>query len=389
MTAKTYQRRSMLAILSAGALLLTACDEGGKKIAAKPPRAPHVVVTPVVERTVPIIMEFSGTLKAVKSVDIIPRVSGYVKERNFEEGSFVKKGAHLYLIDPRQFKDALDGYQAQIKYDRASLTFWKSEVKRFNALLKRGNVSREKAEDAVSKEREKAALVEKARANIESAKLDLEFCKITAPFDGRIGQTRVNIGAVVTEQKDVMVTVVQIDPIYVEFNISRAQLFEITEIINSGRGGGESILGLPAEVILPHGGAYGTRGKIDFISSQIDPNTDTITARAVFTNQTVGKAGMMLIPGQYAPVRIFVGRIPNALLVPNEAITETQAGKHVFVVGADGKVAQRNVATGSSFDSQRHITKGLKKGERVVVEGLQKVRPGMAVKAMLKTAKPS
>ena len=189
-------RLYILAALGLIVLLTAACDGKAKKQAVKPP-PPDVQVTEVTQGKVPIVMEFSGTIKAIKTVDIIPRVSGYIDERHFEEGTFVKEGDPLYLIDPRPYKAQLDAYKAQLKLDQASLVFWQKETKRYQSLVKQGAASKEKTEGTIAKRDETLATVAKDKANIENAQLDLSFTNITAPFDGRIQETRINVGNLV------------------------------------------------------------------------------------------------------------------------------------------------------------------------------------------------
>ena len=359
--------------------LLTGCDGKAKKQPVKP-APPDVQVTEVSERKVPIVMEFSGTIKAIKTVDIIPRVSGYINERNFEEGTFVKQGDPLYLIDPRPYKSQLDASQAQLKLDQASLTFWKKEVKRYTSLSKQGAASKEKAEGTVAKRNELLATVAKDKADIENAQLDLSFTDITAPFDGRIQQTRINVGNLVQKQRDVLTTLVQMDPAYVVFNISRSAVFEIQLLKRQGKL--FETKDMRIEILLPDGSTYARQGKVNFISFQINPTTDTVLVRGIIPNnkdQAVGDYD--LIPGQYAPVRLILGEDPAALLIPQPALVESQIGKQVFVVNADNKVESRIVEVGRGYQGQWIIKKGLKKGEKVIVEGTQKVRPGMVVDA--------
>jgi len=190
--------------------LTVACDGKAKKQAVKP-APPDVQVTEVTQGKVPIVMEFSGTIKAIKTVDIIPRVSGYINERHFEEGTFVKKDEPLYPIHPRPYKSQLDAYNAQLKLDRASLTFWRKETKRYQTLVKQGAASREKTEATIAKRDEALATVAKDKANIENAQLDLSFTNIAAAFDGRIQETRINGGNLGQQKRDVLTTRVQMD----------------------------------------------------------------------------------------------------------------------------------------------------------------------------------
>ena len=220
----TY-RPGMFAVGCVLILLLTGCGDKSKQKAAPPP--PTVTVTKVAQQKIPIIMQFSGTITSVKTVDIIPRVSGYIEKRYFEEGTFVQEGDPLYLIDPRPFKSRLDAHNAQLKSHQASLAFWKSETARYERLAAQGAASQEKKEGTITKLNETRADIEKDRADIENARLQLSFTRIKAPFSGRIQQTRINVGNLVQKQRDVLTTLVQMDPIYVVFNLSRNQVYQI------------------------------------------------------------------------------------------------------------------------------------------------------------------
>ena len=356
-------------------LLTVACDGKAKKQAVKPP-PPDVAVAEVVQDKVPIVMEFSGTIKAIKTVDIVPRVSGYIEKRYFKEGTIVQEGDALYLIDPRPYKAQLDAYDAQLKLDRAGLAFWQKEVKRYKSLVKQGAASKEKTEGTIANRDEMLATVEKDKADIENVALDLSFTNIKAPFNGRTQETRINVGNLVQQQRDVLTTLVQMDPIYVVFNISRNQVYEIQKQKRQGKV--LPVEEMRTEVLQPDGSKYPHEGKINFISFRINPTTDSVLVRATLPNRkSGGTGGYDLIPGQYAPVRLILGENANALLIPQPALVESQIGKQVFVVNAENKVESRSVEVGRGYQHQWIIKKGLKKGEKVVVEGTQKVRPGM------------
>ena len=369
----------ILAALGLILLFMLACDGKAKKQAVKP-APPDVQVAEVIQAKVPIVMEFSGTIQAIKTVDIVPRVSGYIDKRHFEEGTFVKKDDPLYLIDPRPYKAKLDALEAQLKLDQAGLAFWQKETKRYTKLVKQGAASKEKTEGTIAKRDELLATVTKDKADIENAQLDLSFTNITAPFDGRIQQTRINVGNLVQQQRDVLTTLVQMDPVYVVFNISRTHVFEIQLLKRQGKL--FETKDMRIDILLPDGSTYARQGKVNFISFQINPATDTVLVRGIIANNNDQAAGDYdLIPGQYAPVRLILGQDPAALLIPQPALVESQIGKQVFVVNPDNKVESRSVEVGRGYQGQWIIKKGLKKGDKVIVEGTQKVRPGMVVDA--------
>jgi membrane fusion protein (multidrug efflux system) len=357
-------------------LLLTGCGDKSKE--KTPPPPPTVTVAEVAQQKIPIIMQFSGTITSVKTVDIIPRVSGYIEKRYFEEGTFVKEGDPLYLIDPRPFKARLDANMAQLKSHQASLAFWENEAARYERLAAQGAASQEKKEGALTKLNETRAAIEKDKADIENARLELSFTRIKAPFSARIQQTRINVGNLVQKQRDVLTTLVQMDPIYVVFNISRNQVYQIQLLKRKGKV--FPVEEMKVELLLPDGSSYQQQGKVNFISFRINPTTDSVTVRGVFRNKVTERGDYDLIPGQYAPVRLILGENPDALLIPETALVQTQAGTNVFVVGKDDKVESRKVVAGTSYKQQRVIIDGLKHGEQVIIEGVQKVRPGMAVK---------
>lgn len=340
--------------------------------------APSVVVSDVKQETVPIIIEVAGTVQPVKTVKIVPRVSGYIFERNFTEGSNVSEGDPLYLVDPRPYQSKLDTLNARLKEHQASLEFWTSEAKRFDRLAKQGNVSQEDKERNDAKKAEVEASIEADNADIENAELDLGFTKITAPFSGRIQDTLVHVGDLVQKHQTELTTVVQIDPIYVKSNISRAQVYRVQQLQQQGLAP-KAENEFTAQLVMPDGSIYSHPGTLNYISALIDPSTDTTEVRFEFPNPTKG-AQLSLIPGQYIPLRMIVGHQPDALLIPEQSLLQSQEGTHVFVVDKDNKVEKRMVKLEATHEQQWIVNEGLKQGERVIAEGLQKVRPGMEVK---------
>ncbi|MEM7023285.1 MAG: efflux RND transporter periplasmic adaptor subunit [Pseudomonadota bacterium] len=360
-------------------LFVAGCDSQSQSSAAAPP-TPHVTYAEATQGSVPIVMRFSGTVRSVKTVQIIPRVSGYVKERFFTEGTTVNENDRLYQIDPRPFQAALDQLNAQLKVNQANLAYWNDEADRYGEAVKTGAVSTQEYDEAVTQQQEAAADVTQTQAEITNAKLNLEFTDITAPFDGRIQQTLLFVGDLADAYQDTLTSLVQVDPVYVIFNITRRDLFEIQALQTQGL-----IKDLQKtakiELTMPDGSDYKQQGQLDFIGSEINPNTDTLTFRAVIPNDFSHSEEGDLVPGQYVPVRMVLGERPDAVLMPKAALIETQAGQHVFVVDKDNKVVSKNVVIGQPYHDQWVVKSGLEKGEKVVVGGLQKVRPGQTVEA--------
>ena len=357
-------------------LLLPGCDDRGSSAAAPPP--PKVTVAEVAQGPVPISMQFSGTVRAVKTVEIIPRVSGYIEKRSFVEGAEVKTGDPLYTIDPRPFQASLDQLNAQLAVNQANLTYWGEEAKRYGAAVQSGAVSAQQYEEANTRQQEAQASVEQTQAEIVNAQLNLSFTDILAPFEGRIQQTLRYEGDLVDAYQDTLTSLVQIDPVYVIFNVTRRELFEIQAMQVEGLVG-KLEESATIELTLPDGSGYGQQGKLDFIASQIDPSTDTLTFRAVIANDFTHSSEGDLVPGQYVPVRMVLGERPDALLIPKAALMETQAGEQVYVVDGDNKVASRTIEVTRPYQDSWVVSSGLQKGERVIVDGLQKVRAGAVV----------
>jgi RND family efflux transporter MFP subunit len=317
-------------------------------------------------------------VQSVKTVQIVPRVSGYIEKRSFTEGDDVKTGEPLYLIDPRPFQATVDQLTAQLAVNQANLTYWNDEAKRYGDAVKTGAVSAQQYDEAVTKQSEAQATLEDTQAQIVNAKLNLSFTDITAPFDGRIQQTLKYEGDLVDAYSDPLTSLVDVDPVYVIFNVTRRDLYEIQALQAQGlvQTIEESAV---IELSRPDGSLYGKKGKIDFVSAQIDPTTDSLTFRAVIANDFTHTREGDLVAGQYVPVRMVLGQQPDTLLIPKPALLETQAGQQVYVVDKDDKVVTRKVAVGQPYQDQWVITSGLEEGERVIVDGLQKVRPGHVV----------
>ncbi len=355
---------------------LSACNK--EKPVVAPPPPPKVVTTPVLEQTVPFIMQFPGTVTPYKEVAIKPRVSGYVGAHQFLEGSFVKKGDLLYEIDPQPFQATLDAANAKLEQDKATLAFWTSELKRYNKLVKRGAISKEKRDTTATRKKEFLATINQDKADIQQAKLDLGYAHITAPFDGWIQKTKVYDGAVVSKQVTELTTLIALDPIYVIFNLSRQEAYIIQQLSKQGLGP-KKRSDMTGSIILSDGTAYPQEGHVDFTNSSFNPNTDTMEARVIFPNKLPDDADnnqmmLSLIPGQYVPLNLTVGHRPNSLLIPKTALIETQEGSFVFTVDKDNKVKKQMVTTGVAYKGSWIIKKGLKKGDVVVSQGTQKIK---------------
>ena len=364
------------AVGSVLAFLLMGCEE--KQEAAPPPPPPKVVLAEAAKETVPIVLQASGTMEAVKDVKIIPRVSGYIFERYFTEGSFVDKDAPLYLIDPRPFEDRLERLQAELKGQEAQLKFWEAEEKRYTRLAKQGAASVEEAEAAAAKLATTQSDIAATKVKIRNAELDVSYTRINAPFYGRIQETLINVGNLVQAQQDVLTSLVMMDPIYVSFRLSRSQVFEIQKLRRKRQA--FEVKDMIVEVVLPDGQLFQKKGRVDFVSTEIDPSTDSVTVRGILDNPKNNElSDFDLFPGQYVPVRLTIGELPDALVIPQTAVVQTQVGRHAYVVGQDNKAELRTLELSATHGEKWVVTKGLKAGERVVAEGVQKVKSGTEV----------
>jgi len=343
---------------------------GCKKKKEAPPKTepPLVTVAPVELKTVPIHINYVGTITAVKTVDIRARVEGFLEKRLFKEGEDVKKGKLVYVIERELYKAELEMSLAQLAKDEAALTFALEQVKRYEPLVEQDFVTREKFDDYRTKAKEAAAAVEADRAQVERARLNLSYCTMYSPINGRIGRTLVNVGNLVGAGEDTkLATIVQLDPIYVYFSPSDEDLRIILKYRQEKA--------QPVDVILSDGSAHPHQGKVDFIDNVVDPKANTVTMRAVVPNPE-----KTLLPGVYVQARLFLADFPDTPLIPEQAVAEDQGGTYVYVVGPDNKVQTRRVKTPYTYKGYRIVPKGLKAGEKVIIEGMQLVRPDMVVR---------
>jgi membrane fusion protein, multidrug efflux system len=335
----------------------------------EPPRpsAPQVAVAPVIHKSVPVYLDFVGNLRATQEVEVRARVKGYLIKRDFRDGADVKEGDLLFVIDPREYQADLERAQAQVARDQASLAFARSQVRRYEPLTAKDLTPEDTLENYQTIAREKAAAVKGGEAAVQLARLNLSYCTIRAPLSGRIGRRLVDVGNLVGAGEDTLLaTIVQMDPIYVFFSPGERHLPQIMQHHREGK--------LKVQIRLADGSVHPQPGKLDFIDNRVDPATATIAMRAVVPNPD-----RRLVPGQYVSVRLRLTE-REALLAPERALGTDQIGSHYFVVGPDNLVEQRYVRTGARHDDNLIvIEEGLEAGEQVVVEGIQRVRPGMAV----------
>jgi len=352
----------------AAALVCAGCGEGTP--AAPPPV--DVVVADVVQRDVPITSEWIGTTQGLVDAEIRAQVSGYLMSRNYKEGSLVAQGDLLFVIDPRPYRAALENARGQLGRAHAALTKAEQDVARYTPLVKEGAVSQQELDNAIQARNAGRAAVQSAQADLDKAQLDLGFTEIRSPIAGIAGIAEAQVGDLVGPSRSEPLTVVsQMDPIQVVFSVSEREYLEYRHAHAVPKEGRPVV---PLSLVLSDGSLYPHPGFSTVTGRAVDPKTGTIVLKGEFPNP-----GNMLRPGLYARVRAVLDTRKGALLVPQRAVQELQGTYQVAVVGADDKVEMRVVEPGPREGGFWVIDKGLSAGERVVVEGLQKVRTGVAV----------
>jgi len=362
---------SVLAFVVIGSVLFSVwgCKKGEQKMEAPPP---EVQVVEVMQKDVPIYQEWIGTMDGLVNATIRAQVSGYLIKQNYREGQLVKKGQVLFEIDPRLFQAALTQVQGELARQEASHENAKLTLARVKPLAEQNALSKKDLDDATSAELATQASVLTAQAAVQKAELDLEFTRITSPIDGIAGIAKAQLGNLVgpgsTEE---LTTVSTVDPIKVYFQVSEQQLLKTRGGMEKSEAHAREI---PLQLILSDGSVYPYQGEFSLADRQVDVTTGTIKVAALFPNP-----GNWLRPGQFARVRAQMEVKKGALLVPQRAVTEMQGRYLVAVVGQDNKVSIRPVKAGHRIGADLITDEGLKPGERIVAEGIQKVREGLTV----------
>ena len=369
-----------LGLALAGAFLLAAC--GGKEAPPGPgaggPGAPAVTVVTVQTESVPVASELPGRTSPYQIAELRPQVTGIVKERLFKEGSEVKAGQVLYRIDPATYQAAFDSAQANLARAEANLYAARLKAGRYAELVKIEAVSKQANDEADAALKQAQADVGAARAALDRTRIDLGYTRVTSPIAGRISRSAVTPGALVTaNQADALATVQKLDPIYVDLTQSSADMLRMRRDLESGRLQRAAGNAVPVQLVLEDGSVYGVEGRLAFSEVTVDEGTGSVTLRAVFPNSK-GE----LLPGMYVRARLTQGTQDNAILLPHAAVSRDPHGNAtVMLVNAENTVEPRVVKTGQSIGDKWVVSEGLAPGDRVIVEGLQKARPGSPVQA--------
>ncbi|EOV3140977.1 efflux RND transporter periplasmic adaptor subunit [Enterobacter hormaechei] len=358
------------------AALLTGCD--GQENPQQHAQAPQVSVHIVKSAPLAVTTELPGRTDAYRVAEVRPQVSGIILHRNFTEGSDVKAGESLYQIDPAIYQAAYDNAKGELVKAQAAANIAHLTVKRYVPLVGTQYVSKQEYDQAVATAQQADASVVAAKAGVESARINLAYTKVTSPINGRIGKSSVTEGALVTNgQATALATVQQLDPIYVDVTQSSSDFMRLKQQTSLQKGDTSSV-----ELLMENGQPYPLKGTLQFSDVTVDESTGSITLRALFPNPQ-----HMLLPGMFVRARIDEGTQPDAILVPQQGVTRTPRGDAtVLVVNEKNQVESRTVVAPQAIGDRWLITEGLKNGDRVIISGLQKVRPGVTVVAIPDTA---
>lgn len=353
------------------AALLAGCD--GSESQQQHAQAPQVTVYVVKSAPLAVTTELPGRTDAYRVAEVRPQVSGIILQRNFTEGSDVNAGDSLYQIDPATYQAAFDSAKGELAKAEAAANIAHLTVKRYLPLVGTQYVSRQEYDQAVANARQADASVMAAQAGVETARINLAYTKVSSPINGRIGKSTVTEGALVTNgQATALATVQQLDPIYVDVTQSSTDFMQLQQSSLQKDQGTRTV-----QLLMENGQPYPLKGTLQFSDVTVDESTGSITLRAVFPNPQ-----HRLLPGMFVRARIDEGIQPDAILVPQQGVTRTPRGDAtVLVVDEQNKVESRTVVAPQAIGDRWLVTQGLKNGDRVIVSGLQKVRPGVAVVA--------
>ena len=370
-------RGAAVLLCAGGALALAGCEEKNTYVAPPPPT---VTVAPVLQQPVQRYLELTGNTASINTVDLNARVQGFLTDIKYQDGQLVKKGTVLFVIEQDQYKADVAQAQAVLAANQALQVQAEAEYNRQNQLAKQDFASQATLDQARAKRDQAVANVQNAQASLDIAKINLSYTEVAAPFDGVVTAHLQDIGALVGYGSPTkLATIVEVSPIYVWFSLSENQVLNIKDALakqgRTIRSVTENMTDIPVEIGLQTETGFPHKGKLDYISPQVDPGTGTLTVRAIFDNKDLA-----LLPGLFARVRLPLGPAEPAILVNDNAIGTNQTGAYVLTVGKDNVVSQMQVQMGQLQDKGlRALNGGLNGGEQVVINGLQRAIPGSKV----------
>jgi len=363
------------AIAATGGALFGLTASHAESPAAAPPAMPVSVAT-VVQQEVALWDEFSGRLEAVQRVDVRPRVAGALQSVHFREGALVKQGDLLFTVDPAPFAAEVDRAEAQVVAAQARMSYSRSEMERANRLWDERAIAQRERDERLNAQREADANLRAAQAALQTARLNLGYTQVRAPVTGRVGRIEVTQGNLVAAGAGapVLTTLVSVSPIYASFDTDEQIVARALEGLRTGKSARTLIESIPVQMGTGTAGSTPHTGHLQLIDNQVDARSGTVRVRAVFDN-----ADGALMPGQFARIRMGQVKNTQAVLINERAVGTDQSKKYVMVVAEGNKAEYREVQLGAPVDGLRVVTSGLKAGERIVVNGLQRVRPGAAI----------
>jgi RND family efflux transporter MFP subunit len=376
MTLGSFARAAMML---ASTMLIAACGENNRYAAPPPPK---VAVAAPIEQQVTRYYEATGNTAAVNSVDLVARVQGFVQAISYTDGDFVKKGTSLFTIEPEPYRLKVEGAKSAVTSAQATLTQAEAEFKRQADLITKQVSTQANYDKALAQRDSAQADLQSQQSNEKQAEINLGYTDVTAPFDGVVTARQVSVGELVGagSTPTTLATIVQLDPVWVNFNASERDVLRVrANLASSGRTVAD-LIGIPVEIGLQNEEGYPHVGKLDYVAPTVNSSTGTLAVRATLQNDKRG-----LLPGFFVRVRVPSEPKP-ALLVPDVALGTDQGGRYVLVVNKDNVVEQRKVETGPLVDAMRVIDKGLTKDDRVVVGGIMLAIPGQKVDAQVQSA---
>jgi RND family efflux transporter MFP subunit len=376
---RSVQRVAAAVFIAAMAVVPSGCKNAAPTAA---PDVPEVAVTDVIQQDVTLSSDWVGTTEGFVNADIYPKISGYLLKQNYRDGDAVQAGQLLFQIDPREYQAALDQALGNLAQAQAQLKQNQQNLDRYTVLYRQAVISKQDFQNQTQSTRATAAQVQANQGAVESAKLNLEWTRVISPVNGVAGIAKTQVGDLVSPTS-LLTTVSQLDPIKVEFPISEQQYLHFAGRINQDPQA-RAKNGPKFDMILADGSTYKYPGQLYDVNRQVNIQTGTIEVQATFPNP-----GNTLRPGLYAKIRAATDTVHNALLVPQDAVLETQGQYQVAVVDADNKVTMRTVTIGKQVGGLRLIDSGISPGERVITEGLQKVHDGMEVKPRVVPLQPA
>ena len=375
--------RSRTAALAAVALTLAACGQGKSGAAGGQGQGGPTPVGVIIAKTEPVTLtsELTGRTSAYLVSEVRPQVSGIVKARLFQEGGYVRAGQPLYQIDPATYQAAYNSAAAGLAQAQAAATAARLKADRYKGLVEINAVSKQDNDDAQAASLQAAANVAAQKAAVDTARINLNYTRVLAPISGRVGKSSVTAGALVTaSQADALATVQDLSKIYVDLTQSSADMLKLQSALNNGQLGRSGSAQVTLK--LEDGSTYPVPGRLEFSDVTVDPTTGSVGLRATFDNPNG-----VLLPGMYVRAILGKGVANDGMLIPQQAVSrDPKGGATVMVVGAKGAAETRPIATTQTVGDKWLVTSGLKPGDQVIVEGLQKVRPGAPVKPAVITA---